>query len=310
MRKREIKMGQKGVKIFEMMTKPLQRLPLRVHYGFGKVITWFLRDVMNYRRDEIMINIARSFPDRKYKELKKISDRFYEHFGEIFAEAWWFGGLTGREDKLKEQHLIEVANMDDLRTQFNDSRSIMLVTSHTGNWELIGGLFSFDEKEPKVESTLNANDICVVYKELRSKFWDEFIGRNRCAVLDNFEGYTESAKVLRYAVKHRNTKKVYVFLTDQYPYGQAARYELPSFLHQKTYTMTGAINLACKFGMSVAYMSMDRVEKGKYVVTFKKLADDASQEDMGVLTERYYNLLEEDINRRPENYLWSHKRWK
>ena len=290
--------------------RPLQCLPLKFHYGWGKMVSGFLKNVMHYRRDEIMINIARSFPDKKYKEVKQRADGFYEHFGEIFAETLWFGGLRGRIDKLKQQHLIDVVNMDDLRRLFNDSPSVMLITSHYGNWELIGGMFEFDDKEPKVESTLNANDICVVYKELKSKFWDEYIGHNRCAVLHDFHGYTESMKVLRYAVEHRNTKKVYVFPTDQFPYGKAARYEIPSFMNQKTYAMTGAITLARKFGMSVVYMSMDRVEKGKYVVTFKTVSEDASKEEVGALTERYYKILEEDINRYPENYLWSHKRWK
>ena len=303
-------MGHKGVKIFETVMRPIQRLPLKFHYAWGKLFSGFLKNVMHYRRDEIIINLSRSFPDKKYKEIKTIADKFYDHLGEIFAETMWFGGQGKQLDKMHAQHVCEVTNMDELRTAFNNSPSIMLITSHFGNWEMLGGMFEFDYKTPQVESSFNANDICVVYKELRNKFWDEFIGDNRCAVLTDFHGYTESMKVLRYAVEHKDVKRCYVFPTDQFPYGKAARYELESFMNQKTYAMTGAISLARKFGMAVYYMSMDKPEKGKYVTTFKKVSDDASQSSVGELTETYYKLLEEDINRRPENYLWSHKRWK
>ena len=91
-------MGHKGVKIFETMVRPLQRLPLKFHYGWGKLVSGFLKNVMRYRRDEILINISRSFPDKKYAEVKQIASDFYEHFGEIFAETWWFGGQGGQRN--------------------------------------------------------------------------------------------------------------------------------------------------------------------------------------------------------------------
>ena len=34
------------------------------------------------------------------------------------------------------------------------------------------------------------------------------------------------------------------------------------------------------------------------------------QQQVQAIMEKYYTLLEEDINAQPWNYLWSHKRWK
>ena len=40
------------------------------------------------------------------------------------------------------------------------------------------------------------------------------------------------------------------------------------------------------------------------------IARDASELAPGEVMDRYYALLQKDIEAQPSNYLWSHKRWK
>ncbi len=69
-------------KLMQGLLRVISALPLGFHYVLAGFFAWLLRDVMHYRRDVVMINLSRAFPDKKYKELKQISNAFYKHFGE------------------------------------------------------------------------------------------------------------------------------------------------------------------------------------------------------------------------------------
>lgn len=301
-------MSEIGYKVGSGILRAFQRLPLGFHYGAGRVLAWVLRDVMHYRRDVIMTNLARSFPEKKYDELSRICHDSYDTMGEIFAEAMFLGGCRNRPGRLHESRLAEVTDTDDLFDRLKE-RSVMVLNTHYGNWELTGGCFEFFYKPPYMADNMTYDDVCIVYKEFSSKFWDRFIGETRCAIKPDFKGYIESKKVLRFAINHKEDKMFYLFPTDQYPYGQAAC-EIPSFLHQPTKVMTAGAALAHKFGMAVYFMCIDRQERGHYDITFRKICDNAADMTPVEIMEEYYRRLEKAIASRPANYLWSHKRWK
>ena len=290
------------------LMQPVQRLPLKFHYFWGDVFARICRSLAHYREDVVSINLARSFPELKYGDIKRLKKDFYTHLGEVFAEAVWLGGCRRNPAKMYRQHLFDLDGADELAAALRE-RSVMVLNSHFGNWELMGPFLQGVCDRPG--SGCTEKDVVVVYRRLSSRFAEDFFRVNRCAVqTDEFEGYVESASVLRYAVEHRREKKLYVFPTDQHPYRMARdRYEL-EFLHQRTPVMMGAAALASRLGMSVWYMGADREERGRYRVRFRKLCDDASALSQEELMEAFFKRLEEDVVRHPANYLWSHKRWK
>ncbi len=295
-----------GTRIFQTLVHPLQKLPLGFHYAAVRPLVWFIRSVMKYRRDVVMVNLSRSFPTRKWKEIRQISNDFYSHFGDIFAEAMWFGGCRGNSERLRSSGLYTVRNPEDLLEAYRNSPSVLVLSSHMGNWELTGGLLECLPEGHGIEN----DDLVVTYKRLANGFWDEFIGENRAALLPDWTGYQESGNIMRYALANRNRKKVYIFIGDQFPYKGSARHEVPDFMHQPTLSMNGGAMLAAKLHMPVFYYGMERAGKGRYEVSFTKICDDAAAMDPNAVMAQYYKLLEADIDKDPANYLWSHNRWK
>ena len=290
------------------LLRPVQRLPLKFHYFWGDVFAWACRHLAHYREDVVTVNLARSFPQLKYKELKQIRKDFYNHLGEVFAETVWLGGCHRNPAKMYRQRLFTLDGAGELAAALRTG-SVMVLNSHFGNWELMGPFLQAVCDQP--DSGCTENDVVVVYRHLSGAFAEDFFRTNRCAVqTDAFAGYVESASVLRYAVEHRRERKLYVFPTDQHPYRMARDRQELEFLHQPTAAMTGAVSLAARLGMSVWYMAADREARGRYRVRFRRLCDDASAVPPEQLTEAFYRRLEEDIVRNPANYLWSHKRWK
>ena len=200
---------------------------------------------------------------------------------------------------------------DVLNRLYNDCPGVIVLTSHLGNWELTGGILNYVYAPDKVD--FGEKNTTVVYKELSNSFWDKVFGDNRCAPIakENKETcYVESRKILRFVIAHRNEKRLYIFPTDQCPYKYASAHTVDNFMHQPTLTMTGGAALAHKFGFAVVYMAFKKKEDFGYKMSFREICPDASKFTPEDIMNKFYSYLEEDVNAQPENYLWTHKRWK
>ena len=289
------------------------RLPLSFHLAFGRFVSWLLRSVFRYRRDVVITNLSRSFPELKYGEIQELAKKCYGHLGNIIAEALWFGGCKnarGRE-RLNESRIVHIGNPEVFNEVYEKSTNVMVLSSHAGNWELLGGWFSYNHN-PDVPLSSGPEEIGVVYRRLKSKLWDRVMADNRCNSIKDtgFDGYLESLEVFRFAIAHRRQKFIYIFPTDQYPYHIATKHNVGKFLNQETMAMTGGAALACKFGMSVNYLRWIDEGPGRYTVEFVPLCANAADYTPEKIMEMYYAELEKDIQAQPWNYLWTHKRWK
>ena len=282
----------------------LGKFPLSFHYKFADFFSWILRKVMKYRKEVVYINLSRAFPEKTCQEIEALAKAFYRHFGEIIVESIWFAAAT--PERLRKQQICTISHPEVLSEAWKTGRSVMWLTSHAGNWEIIGGLRSYNP-DPSLDEAFDESHIAIAYKQQSSALWDEVLKINRTAPVDHFQGLVETKQILRYAVEHKNEQRLYIFIADQRPY--ATRTDIGEFMHQHTYGMLGSVKLAHKMGMPVFFSTMTRKERGHYEMDFIKLTDDASIEDPVDLLKRYFRLLEEEIKATPANYLWSHKRW-
>lgn len=287
----------------------LSKLPLKFHYFMADALAWLFRKVLRYRYSTVMVNLSRSFPDRKYKEIDRIAKDFYRHFGEIFAEAIWFGGSS--YERLRKNHIVTVTNPEDANEMFLSSPSMTVLSTHCGNWELLGGLLGY-ETATGGRFIIREEDIQVVYKKLSNPVADEVFKRNRIAPLEKVgtECEVESSNILRQAIKNKGERKMYIYPTDQAPYWKAGKHPIGEFMHQQTNVMLGSVGVACKLSHSVMYMKMRRVERGRYEMTLIPICRNASEMTPEQIMRKYYDLLEQEINETPHNWLWTHKRWK
>ena len=281
------------------------KLPLKFHYFCGDIFSWVMKNILHYRQNVVITNISRSFPEKKYPEIKSIVSAFYRHLGEIFAEAVWFSGSDAR--RIHASGICRYTNLEVLCDAYENSPSVTVLFSHCGNWELLGGLLCYNYN-PDVDYPCHESNVKVVYKELHNRFWNEVFVRNRCYPAKGFDGQIESKNILRYAIRHRNVKNIYIYPTDQYPY--AGSHDAGLFLNQPTKVMLGSAGLAHKLGMSVLYLSMKQVSRGHYEMTFVPICGNAAELSPEEIMRRYLDLLEADIRETPYNWLWSHKRWK
>jgi KDO2-lipid IV(A) lauroyltransferase len=96
---------------------------------------------------------------------------------------------------------------------------------------------------------------------------------------------------------------------DQSPSNTLEAYWL-SFMNQPSGFIKKPWEKVKSLGHAAVYMKMKRIKRGFYRFEVVPIVEDTSLVSGEELVLRYRDLLEEDINRNPDNYLWTHRRWK
>ena len=286
--------------------KLIGKCPLGFHHFNARWIGWCIENVFKYRTGLVEVNLANAFPEKSQLDRDKIKHQFYVHFAKIFLEAAWFSACD--KERLRKSHIAEIINPELLNRLYDQRPSIMIMSSHSGNWEIMGGACNYSYKEDFHFSDL---DICSVYRKLSSKMMNEIMEDIRLAVISDrkaFTGYMESRNVLRYVFKNKDKKKIYLFTTDQRPYFSGSDHMKVTFMNRPCYAMSASAGVAKKFGMAVVYQRMLE-RKGGYDIEYIPICEDASKMSVEEMVDKYYRLLEEDLRTQPYNYLWTHNRW-
>ena len=99
------------------------------------------------------------------------------------------------------------------------------------------------------------------------------------------------------------------FIADQSPRKRDSHHFL-HFLHHNTPVLTGTEKIIKHYGFEAFYLDVKRTKRGYYEAEFVKMHDNPQSLRDFELTDLYFKHLEQAITKRPELYLWTHKRFR
>jgi KDO2-lipid IV(A) lauroyltransferase len=102
---------------------------------------------------------------------------------------------------------------------------------------------------------------------------------------------------------------LYGFVSDQSTIWEETQY-WTTFLNQLTPVHLGIEKMALKTGLPVVYVHIRKVRRGYYEIDTLKLFDELSGLAAHEITEKHVRTLEAYIREKPEQWLWTHRRWK
>lgn len=272
-------------------------LPLSVLYLMADAIIYpLMYYVVRYRLKVVRKNMRNSFPEKSQSELKQMEKQFYHHFADLLVEVVY--GYRVGEEEMRERVVFE--NVDLVEDLASKTHGVIAYLGHMGNWEWLVDLnkrfVNPSMVEYNVYRQLKNPKSDAMMLELRSKRGGECIEKNQ---------------LLRKLVLLRHAEHPFVvgMLADQKP-SKRSSYVWTEFLHQETAFLDGSEVLAKKFGFSAVYAHIWSTKRGYYRVRFELIADDPSTMQPEEMTNRYAELLEKNICAQPEQWLWTHNRWK
>ncbi|MDR2359163.1 MAG: lysophospholipid acyltransferase family protein [Prevotellaceae bacterium] len=275
--------------LFLMVLYPVACLPGRVLFAFSDVLYFLVYYISGYRKSVVYTNLARSFPEKNYGEIKKTAKQFYRYFIDLYIE-------TARSlcfSRAKMGKAVSIENPEILERYRQQGRSAVIVTAHYGNWEYLSGMsLSFPIKVAYKPQSVRAVDKLMAH--LRTHY------QRDCII--------PMQDMARYMLRHKTEVWNYIFIADQSPSPQSKCWV--RFLNQETAFSGGAGRLAQSLDLPVLYAELLRAGRGRYRLLFTPVCGHAAQLSSLEITRRCAELMEQTILREPAYWLWTHKRWK
>jgi len=271
--------------------KAVGQMPLGFLHRVSDLLAFIAYNVVRYRKSTVFQNISKSFPDYNNKEVKKVSRQFYKGFTDMFLETTKL--YAGNEKTVK--NMVNYTGLNKIDELTDQNKTVIIVMGHVGNWEMLSTM------SPMLKHPLH-----IAYRPLSSKVIEKYMFdmRSRFGIT-----MLPSRKLARHLIKNRKNPGSYVLISDQCPTRKSTKYTT-EFLNQPTSFFDGFIKLSQGVKAAVVYLGTHRTQRGKYEVDCRVLTEDAASLSDLELGKLYVKALEQDIRQWPDQWLWSHKRWK
>jgi KDO2-lipid IV(A) lauroyltransferase len=278
--------------LFYLVLKPLSFLPMGLLFLYSNVTFFLTYHIVKYRRKVVASNLKNAFPNKSAVELKKIEKGFYKHFTDFIFESI-------KSISISEKNVLKrtsIKNQDLLEGYYKQNKNVLVVCGHYNNWEFYA--LSLPKKLKHTTYSL--------YQPLKNTFFDKIILDSRKR---NGMNLIKTNDVLTFFQTPNDNPKLMVIVNDQSPTNHKKAY-WNNFLNQETGWNVGPEKLAKKFDYVVLFGHSKKIKRGKYEVEFTLVTETPKKTEDEFITDKYSSILEGIIQKEPEFWLWSHKRWK
>lgn len=269
-------------------------LPFSSLYIFSDILAFKLNHIVRYRRKVVTANLRKAFPNENKRWLRQTRKRFYRNLTDVFLEVVKTQNIK-KEDLIRR---ITFKNNELLMDVHQTGKSVIVIIGHCGNWEWM----------TQVLDMKGIFKAFAVVKPLSDPFFENYMKglRTRFTVEG---GLIPFKSTLREMLKHRHQQTITVFAGDQTPAKDEINY-WTTFLNQDTPVFLGVEKIAKALDMPVLFFDIQRETRGFYNVEISMIEEFPKTSPDNEITEKHVKKLESTIRLHPDNWLWSHRRWK
>ena len=268
-------------------------LPMRILYLKSDFLFFIIYYVIGYRKKVVLNNLNLAFPNKTLDEKIKISKDFFKHFTDSFMET--IKALSITEAEISKRYTY--SNPEVVNNIIAEGKSIALVRAHQANWEWCTNMPLF----------LNAK-VNSAYTTIGNPYFDKLIKTSREKFgIDCYQS-AKSVKAIHRDFKNK-IQGIYLLISDQSPQLHKASY-WTNFFGVHVPVHTGAEALAKKFDLAVVNCATTKIKRGYYNTEFQLITTKPKETSKHEITDSFFKLTEDIVNKQPEFYLWSHKRFK
>ncbi|MGN6164328.1 MAG: lysophospholipid acyltransferase family protein [Flavisolibacter sp.] len=269
----------------------LSLLPLRILYLLSDFFYFIVYHVAGYRKEVVMHNLAIAFPEKTATERKTIAKKFYRNFTDFFVETIKL--FSASSSFLNKRFVSDYSAFHKIKEQ---GKRCQVHLGHNFNWEL-GNLAAV----PHIPfRTLG------VYMPLSNKTFDRIFRKLRAKGGAHLLPATDMRNAM---LPFRSESYALLLVADQSPPSPQSGIWV-DFFGKPTAFVRGPENGARSGDLPVIFCYITKIKRGYYKGYFELAEENPAVLPKGELTKKYARFLEEKMREQPENWLWSHRRWK
>ena len=235
-------------------------------------------------------NIRKAFSDTSFYNLNKITKMMWNNYGRVFAEYVFIKDF--RKGKLESK--IDVEGKEILEEIIRCKSQVIFVSGHLSNFELMA---LYLEK--------NGIKLSAIYRPLNNIYLNKIMEGIRVKYICRHQikkGIGGMKKLINLKKKNFST----ALMIDQ----RVSEGILSNFFNYKAFTTTIPAQLVRKFDIPVVPVYIERIKGINFKITIQQPIKFSKDENVKSITDKLNTIIEKMIMKKPENWIWSHNRWK
>ena len=239
---------------------------------------------------------------------KRILDTNLEIFSEkvrglnkenIISEMWKNYGMTFIEyiylnNFRKSNSHITIYGEENLNGVLNNKKPVIFVSGHFANFELMS-----------MEITKKKIKLATIYRPLNNFFLNplmEYLRRKYVCKNQIKKGLNG----VREAIEYINKDHCIALMVDQ----RVSEGERINFFNVPAYTTTLPAQLAIKYKLNIIPVFIERIGNNNFEINFYKEINSKNFKNKTELTQELNFVLEKMVQKNPNQWIWTHNRWK
>ena len=238
----------------------------------------------------IVSNIKRAIPNISNEKLKNITFMMWNNYGRIFAEYIFIKDF--RCGKLNSK--IEIIGKEILEDIKKSNKQVIFVSGHLSNFELMA--MSLDKSGIK---------LCAIYRPLNNIFLNKVMERIRKKYICKNQikkGIGGLKNLITLKKKNFST----ALMIDQ----RVTEGILSNFFNEKALTTTVPAQLVKKFDIPIVPVYIERIKDINFKILINQPIKFSKDTSIQTITDELNQVLEGMILKNPDQWIWSHNRWK
>ncbi len=235
-------------------------------------------------------NIKRGITKINSKDLENITRLMWNNYGRIFAEYMFIKSFRYGELATK----IQIEGQEILDQIKKNEKQVVFVSGHFSNFELMA---MYLEKTGIRLST--------IYRPLNNIFLNGIMERIREKFICKYQikkGLGGIKKLISLKKKNFST----ALMIDQ----RVSEGIFSNLFNQKALTTTIPAQLVKKFSIPVVPVYIERITGLNFKISIQNPIHFSKDDSIETITLKLNQTLEMMILRKPEQWIWSHNRWK
>ena len=251
----------------------------------GKLFGPFFRS-----RKKILLNIKKAFPNSEEKKLELIINNMWKNYGRILSEYMFIKNF--RNSKLESFFTVEG---QEILNEINTSNEqVIFVSGHFNNFELMA-----------MQIEKSGINLAAIYRPLNNIFLNKIMERIRKKYIckNQIKKGRSGTRELLESFKKKNS---IALMIDQ----RVSEGIKSNFFNQPALTTTIPAQLVKKFGCKVVPIYIERINDIYFKMTVNKPIIYNKITTLEEITLDLNKKLEKMILLNPDQWIWSHNRWK
>ncbi len=237
----------------------------------------------------VELNLKNVYPELDLRNKKKIINGMWNNYGRVFAEYIFIKDF--RKNKYENIIIEGKEVLDQIK---KDKKQVIFISGHFGNFELMA-----------MEIEKSGISLAAIYRPLNNIFLNKVMETIRKDYICENQ-IKKGVGGLKNLMKLIKKNFSIALMLDQ----RVSEGIKVNFFKKEAYTTTIPAQLVKKFDLPIVPVSIKRYENVKFKMTIHQPVNFKETETIEIITEKLNKILEKMVIENPQEWIWTHNRWK